>query len=329
MSALIHRRLDDLPFLGLAVALGCGLFFPQWFTSYYAVTGFFLQFIFFTSGLRIDTQTVLSELRDFKLFLVVVVLRLIAFPIFVYAVMSQFFPSLVIPLVLLAAMPAGMTSPLFVDMIRGNVPLSLLLTAGTSLLSVVTLPLMLGLLGGESLLYDPWTMFRTLFFIMLLPLIIAQCVRSLPFGRLVIHQGRGLTRVGSILALWLLIATIASKHSDALLGSFTSSSIPMIFLIMTMLLLLFHWVSYMVCFWRSRTDRITVTLSLSYMNFTLAIFLAETLFRDPPVILVVILSMLPWNLGLLLFQWLVRHNSWTISDKPVSSGGQVFPSGHA
>lgn len=327
MSALIHRRLDDLPFLGLAVALGCGLFFPQWFTSYYAVTGFFLQFIFFTSGLRIDTQTVLSELRDFKLFFVVVVLRLIAFPIFVYAVMSQFFPSLVIPLVLLAAMPAGMTSPLFVDMIRGNVPLSLLLTAGTSLFSVVTLPLMLGLLGGESLLYDPWTMFRTLLFVMLVPLLVAQVIRSFPAGRLVIRQGQGFTRISSILALWLLIATIASKHSEALIGSFVSSEAPIIFLVMTVLLVLFHWASYAVCFWRSRADRITVTLSLSYMNFTLAIFLAETLFRDPPVILVVILSMLPWNIGILIFQWLVRHNSWTIPSAPNTRDRSVFPFG--
>lgn len=311
-----HQRLDDLPFLGLAVALVCGLFFPQWFTPYYALTGILLQFIFFTSGLRIDIRSILSELGDLKLFFVVAILRLVAFPIFVYLLASQFFPALVVPLVLLAAMPAGMTSPLFVDMIRGNVPLALLLTAGTSLLSVATLPVVLGFLGGDSVAYDSWTMFRTLFFIMIVPLILAQAIRLLPIGHLAMSRGQSLTRFGSIFALWLLIATIASKHSDAIKGSFVGNEALMAFFVMAVLLMLFHLASYMVCFWRSRKDRITVTLSLSYMNFTLAIFLAETLFRDPTTILVVILSMLPWNIGLLLFQWLVRHNGWTLRSEP-------------
>ena len=95
---------------------------------------------------------------------------------------------------------------------------------------------------------------------------------------------------------------------------------------MSGLLVLFHLACYAIGFWRSRRDRITVTLSLSYMNFTLAIFLAETLFRDPAAMLVVILSMLPWNIGLIVFQWLVRRKGWMISsdterkEKPAFAG---------
>lgn len=311
----LHRRLDDLPFFGLAGALIFGLMAPSWFIPYYGWTSVLLQFIFFVSGLKIDLRSVLSELRDIRLFATVVSLRLVLFPIFVSVLAAWFFPSLLAPLVLLAAMPAGMTSPLFVDMIRGNVPLALLLTAGTSLLSVVTLPIILGGLNEGAMAYDPWDTFQSLFVVMVLPLALAQVVRFFPLGRELAQRGVvGVMRTGSVLALWILIAVIASKHSEPIRQGFSGSDALGAFLIMTALLILFHFLAYTLCFWRSRKDRITVTLSLSYMNFTLAIFLAETLFRDPAAILMVILSMLPWNIGLLIFQWLVRRNNWTITE---------------
>ncbi|TXH06881.1 MAG: hypothetical protein E6Q06_04665 [Candidatus Moraniibacteriota bacterium] len=309
-----HRRLDDLPFFGLAAALIFGLVIPSWFVPYYSWTSILLQFIFFTSGLKIDLHSVLSELRDRKLFVVVASLRLVIFPIFVLVLTTWLSPGLVAPLVLLAAMPAGMTSPLFVDMIRGNVPLALLLTAGTSLLSVVTLPLILGSLNNGVVTYAPWTMFQSLFFVMAVPIALAQLVRFFSFGREIIRWGGGVMRAGSVLSLWLLVAAIASRNSESLKEGFSGSVAIEAFAVMTVLFVLFHGLAYVACFWRSKKDRITVTLALSYMNFTLAIFLAETLFRDTAAILVVILSMLPWNMGLLVFQWLIRHNHWTIEE---------------
>ncbi len=308
-----QRSSDSLPFLGLAAALMFGLLAPSWFAPYSGWTGALLQLIFFVSGLKIDLRSVAAELRDVRLFGTVATLRLVIFPILVAILTAWAFPELMAPLVLLAAMPAGMTSPLFVDMIRGNVPLALLLTAGTSLLSVVTLPIILIGLEGEAVAYDPWHTFRSLFFVMAVPLALAQVVRLSSLGRELVRQGGGIMHASSVFALWLLIATIASKHSTSISEGFNGSSAVTAFFIMTALLVLFHALAYGFSFWRSRKDRITVTLSLSYINFTLAIFLAEAFFRDPAAILVVILSMLPWNAGLLVFQWLIRRNGWTIS----------------
>jgi BASS family bile acid:Na+ symporter len=217
-------------------------------------------------------------------------------------------------LVLLAAMPAGMTSPLFVEMVRGNVPLALLLTAGTSLFSVISLPIVLGFLGGEEILFDPWIMFRMLLFTMAVPLAIAQVVRISTFGQAFIVKGRLLSRISSILALCLLIATIVAKNSGAIQDQFEGNGALVSTGIISGLFITFHVICYAIGFWRSRKDRLTVTLSLSYMNFTLAIFLAETLFRDPGAMLIVILSILPWNIGLIIFQWLVRRNGWMLDE---------------
>ncbi|MFA9262091.1 MAG: bile acid:sodium symporter family protein [Undibacterium sp.] len=311
----VHRRWDDLPFLGLAAALMLGLLFPEWFVSARGLTVFFLQFIFFISGLRIDFVSIASELRDTRLLFAVGMLRLVAFPLLVAGLAQAFFPELLAPLVLLSAMPAGMTSPLFVDMIQGNVPLSLFVTAGTSLLSVLSLPLILGFLGGTATTLGSGVIFQTLFLVMVLPLLAAQIVRISSFGQQVIHRSQKVARVGSVLVLWLLIATIASKHSDGILAGLMGAGSIKAFFLMSGLLLLFHVACYFVCFWRNRKDRLTVTLSLSYMNFTLAIFLAESLFRDSAAVMVVILSMLPWNIGLLLFQWWVRRSGWMLPER--------------
>jgi BASS family bile acid:Na+ symporter len=310
----LYRRLDDLPFFGLVAALYFGLVYPTWFSSYIGLTSGLLQFIFFTSGLRIDIRSILTELRDIKLFVAVVFFRLLIFPIVVYVLAHSFFPSLALPLVLLAAMPAGMTSPLFVEMVRGNVPLALLLTAGTSLFSVISLPIVLGFLGGEEILFDPWIMFRMLLFTMAVPLAIAQVVRISTFGQAFIVKGRLLSRISSILALCLLIATIVAKNSGAIQDQFEGNGALVSTGIISGLFITFHVICYAIGFWRSRKDRLTVTLSLSYMNFTLAIFLAETLFRDPGAMLIVILSILPWNIGLIIFQWLVRRNGWMLDE---------------
>lgn len=321
----VHRRLDDLPFLGLALALAAGLFFPEWFVSAHGLTAVLLQSIFFVSGLRIDLASIIVEFRDAKLLLIVSLLRLLAFPAFVAGLAIVFFPELLAPLVLLSAMPAGMTSPLFVDMIRGNVPLSLFVTAGTSLLSVASLPIVLSFLGGEAAAFKPAAIFETLFTVMVLPLLAAQLLRFPDYGKQIIRASLPVARAGSIMALWLLIAAIASKHSAEILSGLMSDASVKAFFIMSGLLLLFHAACYFVCFWRSRKDRLTVTLSLSYMNFTLAIFLAESIFRDPGAVMVVILSMLPWNIGLLLFQWLVRRSGWILPEpadkkKPAFAG---------
>lgn len=311
----VPRRLDDLPLLGLGMALGAGLMFPRAFQSFQGMTLILLQVIFFVSGLRIDFQSIVSELRDIKLLLTVGLLRLVIFPVLTAVLATLFFPSLLAPLVLLSAMPAGMTSPLFVDMIRGNVPLSLFVTAGTSLFSVLTIPVVLSFLVERSEIFDPWMIFRTLFLALVIPLILAQMVRLLPLGKRLIQRGQSVSRAGSLFALWLLIATIAAKQSGAILSGLASANSVKAFFILSVLFGLFHVACYFVCFWRSRRDRITVTLSLSYMNFTLAIFLAESLFHDPAGILVVILSMLPWNIGLIVFQWGVRRSNWMLPEE--------------
>ena len=58
---------------------------------------------------------------------------------------------------------------------------------------------------------------------------------------------------------------------------------------------------------RVRSDRVTVTICLTFMNFTLAIFLAGQYFPQPNVLVPVILSVIPWSLLLIPFRALTAR----------------------
>ena len=69
---------------------------------------------------------------------------------------------------------------------------------------------------------------------------------------------------------------------------------------------LFHAVGWYAVWWRKRDDRVTITICLTYLNFTLAIYLAGKFFNDPKIVVPVVLSVLPWSLLMLPFKYLTQ-----------------------
>src|SRR4051812_43532157 len=92
-------------------------------------------------------------------------------------------PGVAIGLIIVAAMPGGQMSKLFTYFARGNVALSVALTACGTLASLVTVPLLLDLLAGEYLRERDFAMpfgkvVRDMVLYLLLPLL-----GGLAFGR--------------------------------------------------------------------------------------------------------------------------------------------------
>ena len=50
-------------------------------------------------------------------------------------------------------------------------------------------------------------------------------------------------------------------------------------------------------------NRVTITICLTYLNFTLAIYLAGKFFNDPKIVVPVVLSVLPWSLLIIPFKY--------------------------
>jgi len=57
---------------------------------------------------------------------------------------------------------------------------------------------------------------------------------------------------------------------------------------------LLHLAGYYAFWWEPKDVRQTSSISLTYMNFTLAIFLATQFFPQPGIILPLVLCVIPW-----------------------------------
>lgn len=299
---ILKRTAQDLSFLVLGLSILCGFFFPLVLFPFHPWTTLLLQVIFFFSSLKIDLNHLSRELSHWRTLLAVSGFRLILAPLVAVIVASSFAPEMLMPLLLLGAMPAGMTSPLFVEMFSGNVPLSLVVTALTALLAPLTVPLLLAVFGGETSLQLPFLgMIWTLFKVIAIPFGIAQFIRY-SFGSQISGVFASRTRWFSLGALFLLVGSVTAAHRTELLESFRWDFL-WYFLLLVVLFLFIHGVSYYLFYWRNAKDRFTLMISLSYMNYTLAIYLAEQFFVDANQVLLVVLSFVPWNLGLIFLQF--------------------------
>ncbi len=235
----------------------------------------------------------LREAKDLKMLLFANAAMLLVFPALVFAIASAFFPAFALPLLLLAAMPSGMTSPLLTEVVGGKTGLALILTLTTSLLAPITIPIILVLFAKTAVTIGAGAMFWTLVKIIVFPFLMAQGARHLWHKKI---QTTFFTfKPISLALLGLLIAGVVGKQADLILENFASRAaltLAVLFLFIATLSI----AGYYIAPWRSCDERMTVSVCLTFMNFTLAIYLAGTFFSDPNVLLASVLVVFPWTL---------------------------------
>lgn len=288
----------------LLLALGAGFLVPEVFAPLEPWSALTLQAIFFLTSLRIELTHVWRELRDWPAIALVSFFMLIVLPLLAYSLARAVSADFALAILLLSAMPVGMTSPLLVQLFGLNTSLALVLTLVTSLFAPVTIPLVIGAVLETGGPIDLTHLFATLVYVIFIPFILAQVVRRLaPF---VVPLTRGSYKIVSLTLVGCLIAAIAAHYRADFLAHLDATY----FLGLVALSLFFlavHLAGYWLTWWRNERDRLTVVLCVVYMNFTLAIFIAQEFFPDPEVVFYTILSILPWNIGLILFRRVVSH----------------------
>jgi len=288
----ILKILSESYIFVMVAALALGLFLPQ--AKYLiAWNTFILQVIFFLSCLKIDPKQVLDYLKDWRFLSLANFMMLIGFPFVVWLVINPFAPDMGLALFLLAAMPVGMTAPLLVEVVGGRQSVAMVLTVTTSLLAPLTVPLLTKVLYGASITVDALGMFKQLALVIFLPFALAMIVRwVVPKA---IQTIKPATKPISIILLGLLIAGAVAKQSASIIA--LSHDWWQLFVAIGTLYVFFfvtHLLGYYGFWWKKYEDKNTASISLTYMNFTLAIFLASQFFPKPQVLLPLVLSILPW-----------------------------------
>ena len=240
-----------------------------------------LAFIMFTLGLGLSISDFSNVFKKPKNFLVGLVSQLIFLPI-VGLVLVIIWPlpiEITIGVMLIAAAPGGVTSNILTFFAKGDVALSVSLTAVMSLFSAVSVPIVLaisiGLIGDSSL---PESISLTgialsMFLIVTLPVLLGMGVRSF-LNSLTLKIEKSARFISTLLFVLVLLGAILAERENVV-SYFAQTGLAVLTLNILMMLIAFYWSGF---FGTGISQKKAIAIECGLQNGTLAIFVGTTVF---------------------------------------------------
>ena len=240
-----------------------------------------LAFIMFALGLGLtgsDFLRVVKQPRDFFVgaFSQIILLPIIAF---ILVKIWPIAPELAIGVMIIAAAPGGVTSNLLTSFAKGDVALSVSLTAIISLLCVITIPFIVltsvGLLADSSITQDISLigMARDMFLIVTVPVILGMLFRGFASGMALSFEPIA-KKVSTVLFVLVLLGAIAAERENVV-SYFAQAGLITLVLNVVMMV-----VAYLVAqsLASGTKQKKCITIECGLQNGTLAIFVATSIF---------------------------------------------------
>ena len=269
-----------------------------------------LAFIMFTLGLGLSVKDFSNVFKKPKNFLIGLVSQLIFLPI-VGLILVIIWPlpiEIAIGVMLIAAAPGGVTSNILTYFARGDVALSVSLTAVMSLLSAVSVPIVLaisiGLIGDTSL---PESISLTgialsMFLIVTLPVLLGMGVRSF-LNSLTLKIEKSARFISTLLFVLVLLGAILAERENVT-SYFAQTGLVVLALNILMMLIAFYWSGF---FGTGISQKKAIAIECGLQNGTLAIFVGTTVFGGGLYIIPAATYSLIMYLTSLLFIYFIKN----------------------
>ena len=239
-----------------------------------------LAFIMFTLGLGLTFSDFARVAKMPKNFLIGLVSQLVFLPLVALIIVFVWplQPELAIGLILIAAAPGGVTSNILTSFAKGDVALSISLTAVMSLLSVISVPLVLGismgLISDNSLGSISLTSIAiSMFLIVTLPVLLGMIFRAS-----LSYLTKRIEKIAKILSTALfvlvLIGAILAERQN-LVEYFAQTGLVVLILNILMMTIAYYWAKL---FSSGRPQLKAISLECGLQNGTLAIFVGTSVF---------------------------------------------------
>ena len=266
-----------------------------------------LAFIMFSLGLGLslsDFTRVFFKPRDFLigLFFQIIILPIVALLIVMFWPLS---PELAIGVMILAAAPGGVTSNVLTSFAKGNIALSISLTAINSILCVITVPLILmislsvldmgSINEGQSL----FSVASQMFLIVTIPVIVGVLLSGVLSSFEKIAKN-----ISIILFVLVLIGAILSQRENVI-TYFAQAGLVMLFLNIIMMIIVYLLSNTL----KSSKETFRCWLmEVGLQNGTLAIVVANTFFASTVYLIpAAIYSLIMYATALPLIYFLRRN----------------------
>ena len=240
-----------------------------------------LAFIMFSLGLGLTSQDFARVARQPKDFCAGLISQVVLLPL-VGLVLVSFWPAppeILLGVMIIAAAPGGVTSNLLTAFAKGDVALSISLTAVISLLCVITIPLIVvfsyDYLIGESMQGEV-SVQRTaisVFLIVTVPVLIGLAVRRYAEGFALRFHAIA-QKTSAILFVLVLLGAVLQER-DNIVTFYAEAGL--ITLVLNIIMLALAWL-IAALFGSDLPQRIAISIECGLQNGTLAIAVATVLF---------------------------------------------------
>ena len=240
-----------------------------------------LAFIMFALGLGLTGNDFLRVARQPRDFFVGTFSQIILLPIiaFILVKLWPISPELAIGVMIIAAAPGGVTSNILTSFARGDVALSISLTAIISLLSVITVPFIIltsiMLIDNSALDLDIslTNMAISMFLIVTVPVIIGMIFRKFA-SNVAIKFEPIAKKISAVLFVIVLLGAILAEK-DNVVSYFAQAGLITLVLNVVMMIVAYYIAQLLAS---GTEQKKCITIECGLQNGTLAIFVATSIF---------------------------------------------------
>ena len=270
-----------------------------------------LAFIMFALGLGLTGTDFLRVIKQPKDFFVGAISQIILLPVIAFVLVKiwPISPELAIGVMIIAAAPGGVTSNILTSFARGDVALSVSLTAIISLLSVITVPFIivtsLGLLGSENISQNIslTSMAISMFLIVTVPVIIGMIFRRFASNTAINFEPIA-KKISVVLFIIVLLGAILAEK-DNIVSYFADAGLITLVLNVIMMTVAFYVAKLLGT---GNAQKKCIAIECGLQNGTLAIFVGTTLFGGGAFVIPAATYSLIMFATSLIFAFLVKNN---------------------
>ncbi len=279
-------------------AIGLSFLYPVPGLLLSPFVSYLLMVLMFFSLLKIRMRDVVKQLKHTREIILLLLVIHIVGPVLVFFLKPFLQTELFLGLLLISAMPSGISVVFLSELFGGTPGKALPVTAISHFITPIAVPFIVFFIAGTEIEISSKQMTITLLKLIVIPYVCAFIARrSIIYNRLT-HYSLVTSQVLLFTLLLGLISPLVSliyKHS---------SQLPVLIIISIVMTLSFFVVSYRIG--RTRKDRITFGITGSFKNFTLATVVAVSLF-SPLAALPVIIYALINNVLLVPLEFFVKR----------------------
>ena len=240
-----------------------------------------LAFIMFVLGLGLTGADFLRVIKQPRDFFIGAVSQIILLPIvaFILVKMWPIAPELAIGVMIIAAAPGGVTSNLLTSFAKGDVALSISLTAVISLICVITIPFIIltsvSLLSAGTIDQDISliSMSRDMFLIVTVPVILGMLLRKFIPSATIKFEPIA-KKISIFLFILVLLGAIAAERENVI-SYFAQAGLITLALNIIMMIVAYFVAQSLAS---GSKQKKCITIECGLQNGTLAIFVATSIF---------------------------------------------------